>query len=171
MTDREDSAPRPPRRDASQPQRRGGARDDSRIPRRDSEMERGPEAPGRTPGLAGLVRSFGFAFSGIGQAFATQRNMRIHAVVAVCALVACAVLRCTPAEWAIVIVLIGAVFAAELINTAIESAVDLETRGRRHPLAKRAKDTAAGAVLVLAITAVVAGLVVYITAFIRLLAA
>ena len=122
-----------------------------------------------TEGFDGLFRSFGHAFAGIGRTIARERNMRIHVVVAVLAVVACALLRCTPVEWAIVIVLIALVFAAELFNTAIEAAVDLETRGRRHPLAKKAKDAAAGAVLVLAICAVVAGLVVYITAFVRLL--
>jgi len=113
-----------------------------------------------------LPRSFACAFSGIAQGFG-QRNMRIHLVVAVLAIIACAVLRCTAVEWAVVLVLIGLVIAAELFNTAIEAAVDLASPDI-HPLAKRAKDVAAGAVLVLAITAVVVGLIIYIGAFMRL---
>ena len=113
-----------------------------------------------------LSRSFAYAFSGIAQGLA-QRNMRIHLVFAVIAIVACALLRCTVAEWIIVLVLIGLVIAAELINAAIEAVVDLASPDI-HPLAKRAKDVAAGAVLVLAITAVVVGLIIYIGAFIRL---
>ena len=113
-----------------------------------------------------LPRSFACAFSGIAQGFG-QRNMRIHLVVAVLAIIACAVLRCTAVEWAIVLVLIGLVIAAELFNTAIEAAIDLASPDI-HPLAKRGKDIAAGAVLVLAITAVVVGLIIYIGAFMRL---
>ena len=120
----------------------------------------------RPPSKTTLAESFGFAFSGIGQAFA-QRNMRIHLVFAILAIAACIVLECTVVEWAIVLVLIGLVIAAELFNTAIEAVVDLASPDI-HPLAKRAKDIAAGAVLVLAITAVIVGLIIYIGAFARL---
>ena len=120
-----------------------------------------------TSGPSGLARSFRFAFIGIGNTIKTERNMKIHVAFAVLALVACAVLRCTPMEWVAVIVMIALVFAGELVNTAIESAVDLASP-EIDPLAKRAKDCAAGAVLVFAIAAVVVGLIVYITAFMRL---
>ena len=120
-----------------------------------------------TSGHKGLARSFRFAFIGIGNTIKTERNMRIHVAFAVLALLACAVLRCTPMEWVAVIVMIALVFAGELMNTAIESAVDLASP-EIDPLAKRAKDCAAGAVLVFAIAAVVVGLIVYITAFMRL---
>ena len=120
-----------------------------------------------TAGLRGLLRSFGFAFSGVGQTVKGERNMRIHIAFAVFAVVMCAVLRCTPVEWAVIVVIIALVFSAEMINTAIESVVDLVSPDL-HPLAKRAKDVAAAAVLVLAIAAVVAGLIIYISAFLRL---
>lgn len=123
---------------------------------------------GNRPRGQSLPRSFANALAGIAQGVATQRNMRIHVVVAVLAIIACAVLRCTSVEWAIVLVLIGAVIAAELFNTAIEALVDLASPDI-HPLAKRAKDVAAGAVLVLAITAVVVGLIIYIGAFTRII--
>ncbi|MGI6220655.1 MAG: diacylglycerol kinase family protein [Coriobacteriales bacterium] len=127
--------------------------------------QEGKSRPARSQSLA---HSFGCAFSGIAQGAASQRNMKIHIAVAVLAIIACTVLKCTAMEWAVVLVLIGAVIAAELFNTAIESVVDLASPDI-HPLAKRAKDVAAGAVLVLAITAVVVGLIIFIGAFIRLI--
>ena len=65
-------------------------------------------------------------------------------------------LRLPPAAWAIVALAVGLVFAAELVNTALEALVDLASPGE-HPLAKRAKDIAAGAVLVAAAAALAAG--------------
>lgn len=126
-----------------------------------------PTTGKRPSSQTSLSQSFGHAFSGIAQGALTQRNMRIHIVVAVIAILACAFLRCTVVEWAIVIAFIALVIAAELINTAIEALVDLASPDY-HPLAKRAKDVAAGAVLVLAIAAVIAGLIIYISAFARL---
>ncbi len=114
-----------------------------------------------------LPRSFSYAFRGIATAVAGERNMKIHIAAAVAALIACAALRCTPVEWAIVIIMIALVVSAEMFNTAIESVVDLASP-QIHPLAKKAKDMAAGAVLVLAIASVVVGLVVYIGAWARL---
>jgi len=143
----------------------------SRAERADVEFPM-PERDEYTPdtaGFSGLIRSFGYALAGIKNTVFGERNMRIHVVVMVVALVACALLQCQPMEWCIVITFIVLVLSAELFNTALEAVVDLETRGRRHPLAKKAKDAAAGAVLILAIGAVIAGLTVYLTAFIRLL--
>lgn len=93
--------------------------------------------------------------------------MRIHIMFAVVAVLACVLLRCTVIEWAIIIVLIALVIAAELLNTSIEALVDLASPDF-HPLAKRAKDVAAGAVLVLATAAVIVGLIIYVNAFARL---
>lgn len=62
-------------------------------------------------------------------------------------------------EWCLLLILFGMVLAAELINTAIEAVVDLATPGK-HPLAKLAKDTAAGAVLVTALIAAIVGLII-----------
>ncbi len=114
-----------------------------------------------------VTHSFGYALHGIAHSAATERNLKIHIVAAVLALVACAVLRCTSSEWAIVIVMVALVISAELFNTAIEAVVDLASY-QLHPLAKKAKDCAAGAVLVLAMAAVVVGLIVYIGAWMRL---
>ena len=122
----------------------------------------------KATGLSGFMRGFAYAFSGIGHTIATQRNMKVHLVVAVIALILCAVLQCTVTEWALVITFIALVFAAEIFNTAIEAMIDLVSP--EYSLkAKFAKDAAAGAVLVLAIAAVVVGLIIYISALMRLL--
>ncbi|MCR5846357.1 MAG: diacylglycerol kinase family protein [bacterium] len=123
----------------------------------------------REKGPKGLFRAFGFAGSGFVQAVRTERNMKIHLGFAALALLLCLLLRCTLVEWLIVIVMIGAVLAAELFNTAIESAVDLACP-EESPKAKTAKDAAAGAVLVLAIAALVVGLAIYIHALVRIFA-
>lgn len=115
-----------------------------------------------------LPGAFACAFRGIRDALLLQRNMRIHIVFAVVALVLCWALRCTPVEWAVVIAMIGAVLAAEIINSALESVVDLCSPDY-HELARRAKDMAAGAVLVLAIASVAVGAVIFISAFLRMM--
>ena len=79
--------------------------------------------------------------------------MRIHAVAAAAVVVAGALLRLPPAAWAILFLTIALVVAAELLNAAVESVVDLVSP-EDHPLAKRAKDVAAAAVLVAAAGAV-----------------
>lgn len=122
--------------------------------------------PGR--GGQSLPSAFRCAFRGIWETVSSQRNMKIHLAVAVVALVLCAVLRCTAAEWAVVIAMIGAVLAAEIINSALESVVDLCSPDY-HELARRAKDMAAGAVLVLAIAAVAVGVVIFASALLRIL--
>ena len=71
------------------------------------------------------------------------------------------ILRISPVEWCICLGLFGLVMALELVNTAIEAVVDLVTSEYR-PLAKVAKDTAAGAVLIAAIMAVVSGLIIFV---------
>lgn len=92
--------------------------------------------------------------------FRSQANARIHAVVAVSAVVAGFVFHISTGEWCAVIGAIGLVLVAEAINTAIEAVVDLASP-EVHPLAGRAKDVAAGAVLIAAVAAVIMGLLVF----------
>lgn len=99
-----------------------------------------------------LVRSFGWALAGIGYAVRTQRNMKIHLAAAVLVSLVCLYLGLPPVELAVVSVAVFMVLAAEMFNTALEAAVDLFTPGS-HPLAKAAKDLAAGAVLLTALNA------------------
>ncbi len=103
-----------------------------------------------------LWAAFDYAFSGILYATRTQRNMRIHLVAASLAIVATLYLRLDRAYVALVVLCIAIVIALELVNTAIEAVVDLMTVAH-HPLAKIAKDAAAGAVLVVSMASVIVG--------------
>lgn len=114
------------------------------------------------------AHSFAVAFASIGRALKSELHMKIHACVAVLALLACWVLGVEPFGWCLVIICIGCVIAAELFNTALEALAD-KVSPEYDPLIKVAKDTAAGAVLVLAIMAVVVGLVVFVPKLLQLL--
>lgn len=107
-----------------------------------------------------LLDSFNYAIEGIIYAFRTQRNMRIHFIVAILVLIAAFVFDITKLEFITLAISITMVMSAELINTAIESAIDLTTN-HYHPLAKIAKNTAAAAVLLTAINAVLVGYIIF----------
>ncbi len=107
-----------------------------------------------------LLWSFDYAIRGIVYAVRTQRNMRLHIGAAVVVFVAALVLRVTGADLAALLFAVGLVIVAELVNTAIEAAVDLATE-TLDPMAAVAKDVAAGAVLVASITALAVGYVVF----------
>lgn len=100
-----------------------------------------------------LFVSFGYAWAGIAYAFRSQRNFKIHTLVAGVALGLAVYLQLPPVEIAVIGLTVGAVMAMELINTAIESVVDLTVEQTYHELAKIAKDCAAGAVLISALVA------------------
>ncbi len=114
--------------------------------------------------------SFRYAFEGIRYAFKTQRNFKIHAALAVIAILLGFVLQIDGPSWLAVTICIFCMFAAELINTSIESLVDLVSPGWSE-LAKRTKDCAAGAVSLVAIGSVVVAGIVYIPQIIRLISA
>ncbi|MGH1397536.1 MAG: diacylglycerol kinase family protein [Trichormus sp.] len=101
-----------------------------------------------------LIVSFKYAWAGISYSFQTQRNFRIHVSVCTLAIALSVFLHLQPVEIAIIGITSGLVLALELLNTAIESLVDLTVKQTYHELAKIAKDCAAGAVLVSAIVAV-----------------
>jgi len=107
-----------------------------------------------------FLRSFRFAFAGIAYALRTQRNARVHAVVACLVIAAGVYFRISTVEWAILALTIGTVFSAEMLNTVAELAVDLLTE-HYHPMARIAKDVGAGAVLVAAIAAVGVGVAIF----------
>lgn len=108
-----------------------------------------------------LLRSFGYAAAGVVGTFAREQNFRVHVVAALIVIGAAALLGISRLEWIVVLLLIAGVLALELINTAIESVVDLASPGR-HPLAARAKDAAAGAVLVAAVGAATIGALIFL---------
>ena len=107
-----------------------------------------------------ISASFEHAFEGI-EAGIGERNMKIHCTVAVLVVLFGFILHISVTEWCICLVLFGLIMGLELVNTAIESVVDLAPE-EYHPLAKRAKDTAAGAVLIASIMAAIAGLIIFI---------
>ncbi|MBD0302282.1 MAG: diacylglycerol kinase family protein [Tolypothrix sp. T3-bin4] len=101
-----------------------------------------------------LFVSFKYAWAGISYSFQTQRNFRIHVSVCAMAIALSVFLHLQAVEIAVIGVTSGLVLALELLNTAIESLVDLTVKQTYHDLAKIAKDCAAGAVLVSALVAV-----------------
>ncbi len=105
-------------------------------------------------------RSFRYAFRGIGLVFIHENNTRIHLLATVSVLLAGWFFRLDHIEWAIILMQIGLVWAAEAFNSAIEKVVDLVSPGF-NPKAGAIKDIAAGAVLLIAIVAAVVGLVVF----------
>ena len=107
-----------------------------------------------------LLRSLNHAFEGIMYAARTQANMRVHLFAAALVLTATLLLRLDRFYVIALIVLIALVLALELVNTAIEAIVDLLTVAH-HPLAKTAKDAAAGAVLVASAAAVAVGYLIF----------
>lgn len=111
--------------------------------------------------------SLRFAWAGLAWAWRTQGNIRRHAAAAAAALGLAWWLKVPPGEQALVVLTIGLVIVAELINTAVEATVDLYRRSY-HPLAGTAKDVAAAAVLVAALVAVVVGLIVFGPPLVRL---
>jgi diacylglycerol kinase (ATP) len=107
-----------------------------------------------------LLESFNFAFEGIIHVLRTQRNMRIHFLAAVIVLVAAVWVGVTRLELIALLLAIAFVFIAEMINSAIEQAIDVATTSF-DPLAKLAKDIAAGAVLIATVNAVAIGYLVF----------
>lgn len=101
-----------------------------------------------------LLVSFKYAWQGCSYAFRTQRNFRIHVVIGSIAVSAALLLHLSPVEIAIICLTCGAVLTMELINTALESVVDLTVQQSYHELAKIAKDCAAAAVLMSALISV-----------------
>lgn len=108
-----------------------------------------------------LYKSFQYAFEGIIAGIKKERNMKIHCTAMVLVIIAGIVVKLSAVKWCICFVLFGLILGLELVNTAVEAVVDLVTEEQR-PLAKLAKDTAAGAVLIAAIMAAVAGCIIFI---------
>ncbi|GAB3302085.1 diacylglycerol kinase family protein [Hymenobacter tenuis] len=117
--------------------------------------------PRRFPALVQKrAASFGYAFRGVWAALRTEVHLWFHAVASVVAVVLGFYVGLARWEWVAVALCIGAVWCAELINTAIEAVVNLVSPDH-HPLAGRAKDVAAGAVLVMALAALAVGLLIF----------
>ncbi len=108
---------------------------------------------------ANLWRSFGYAFAGLVHVLRTQRNFRIHLVIVALVVSLGLYVGLAGVEWAVLIICIALVLAGEMMNTVVETIVDMASP-EYHPLAKIAKDVAAAAVLLTAIASVLVGLLV-----------
>jgi diacylglycerol kinase (ATP) len=116
-----------------------------------------PPAPGRAPTL---IDSFNYAFEGIIHVLRTQRNLRIHFAIAIAVIAAAAALGVDRLELISLLLAIAFVLVAEMVNSAIEGAIDVSTTSF-DPNAKLAKDVAAGAVLISTITALAVGYLIF----------
>lgn len=109
-----------------------------------------------------LVSSLEFALTGILTAFKEERNMRKHAVTALVVVLAGFVFQVSRIEWLFLLMSIFLVVAFEIMNSAIENVVDLASHYHFSMLAKKAKDMAAGAVLVVSLLAAVIGVLIFL---------
>jgi undecaprenol kinase len=107
-----------------------------------------------------LFNSFLFAVEGIKTTFAKEQNFKIHLVISIAVVITATILDFSLMKMTILFFVIGVVLALELLNTAIERTVDLISM-EKLPLAKQAKDAAAGAVLVFSVFAVIIGILLF----------
>lgn len=106
-----------------------------------------------------LAASVRHALAGITHVIRYERNARIHVLIALCVMGLAACLNLDVIRWALLFLAIGLVFTAEMLNTVVELLIDLAFQ-QIHPLAKTAKDVAAGAVLMMALVAIMIGVLV-----------
>lgn len=107
-----------------------------------------------------LKNSFAAASRGILYVLVNERNMKIHVIAAMIAIISGYILGIKRLEWGLLFITISLVLFAEIMNTAIEKAVDLVT-AEYHPLAEHAKNIAAGAVLLSALNAIIMAVVIF----------
>ena len=108
-----------------------------------------------------FFKAFEYAWSGIFYGIKAERNLKFHLLATVIVLAAGLFTGLSVVEWCIVLLLIGGMLALEMMNAAIERVVDLVTM-ENHPLAKHAKDLAAGAVLIYAIISAIIGWLIFV---------
>ena len=113
------------------------------------------------------IKSFSYAFAGLRVLFREEHNSWIHAVAAVLAIAMGFLFRISPTEWIAVVIVIGMVFAAEIINSSIERCADF-VKAERDDRKRDIKDLGAAAVLVSAIAAAVVGIIIFLPKIIAL---
>ena len=121
----------------------------------------------KTRGISKFINSFKYPFKGLWYAYKNEQNLAFDVMMAIIVIILGFVFSISVTEWALLMLTVGLVISAELFNTAIEAVVDLITE-EYHPLAKVSKDTSAAAVLVLAVVAVIVGLIMFIPKVISL---
>lgn len=119
-------------------------------------------------GINRLFKSFKYAYEGLKYAFKYEQNILVHFLATILVIIVGIFFKISMTEWLVLTLIIGLVIATELINTSIEATIDLVTK-EVHPLAKVAKDTAAAAVLIFGITALIIGLIIFVPKFIGLI--
>ena len=107
------------------------------------------------------IRSFKYAGMGIYSLFRYENNARIHFIACILVVIAGVIVHISATEWCILVVLIGLVWSAEAMNTAIEKLADVVSP-EYNPGIKDVKDLAAAGVLILAISAVIAGAIIFV---------
>jgi undecaprenol kinase len=107
-----------------------------------------------------MLKSFSYAVTGIVTAVKSERNMKVHLIASILVLGCSFFFSLSRIEWLFILFAIGGMLSLELLNTAVERVVDLITI-EQHPLAKQAKDIAAGAVFIYAILSVFIGIMVF----------
>jgi undecaprenol kinase len=114
-------------------------------------------------GLFKVFRSFGYAFRGLIDGF-SERNMRVHGVGAIIAVAAGWYYHISVTEWLVVVLLIGAIWSAELVNTALEEVCNImnEHNDLAYHVTRKARDVSAASVVVLAILAVVCAGIIFL---------
>ncbi len=115
----------------------------------------------KTGRTTSMIESFYHAITGILQGLKEQRNLRIHFTLSAVVVFLGIFLHVDVISWLALTLSIGLVIGAELLNTAIEHVVDLTSGGEYHPAARKAKDTAAAAVLITALAALAVGVIVF----------
>jgi diacylglycerol kinase (ATP) len=120
------------------------------------------ERPARSNGswLDRRLRSFGYALKGIAWLVCSQPNAQIHLAATICAAATAWWLQITAGEWCAILIVTGLVWSAEAMNSALELLAD-HLAPDDHPLVGKAKDIAAGGVLIAAIVAAVVGMIVF----------
>lgn len=113
------------------------------------------------------AKAFVYAWQGLKTLVREEHNARIHVAAAVVAVAAGFAFGISPLEWCVVLICVGLVISAEALNSAVEALADRITTDR-DPFIGKAKDFGAAAVTVLAVTAVIAGIIVFLPYIIRL---
>ena len=109
-----------------------------------------------------VISSLEFALTGIFTAFKEEKNMRSHVLSALAAIIAGLIFRISATEWLFLLLSIFLVIAFEIMNSAVENVVDLASDYHFSMLAKKAKDMAAGAVLVVSLFAALTGALIFL---------
>ena len=115
-----------------------------------------------------FFKGFQYAWQGIRYGATRETNFKFHLSAAIIVCIAAFSLSIDKIEWLFILTAIAGMLALELVNTAIEKVVDLVTE-EYHPLAKAAKDAAAGAVLIYAIFSVIVGIIIFLPKIVAVL--